>query len=302
MAVTVRSNWASDLLINYVTTEIQTLEPDLYFAMLGVRRDVPQGYDALVFPQTNQITTASVGTITEGQDPSATTWGSTSYKASLTQKGLLIQVSDLLVRDSAIEVIESGTRQVRLAVARQIDVFIQNITEAGTTISYAGGKTARANLGAGDLIDTVLYVKGIRTLRGNNVRPFEGRYFVAVGHPNQTTDLMLNTSSGAWIDIGRYTSVEALRAGKMDEFRGARVLESQNVQTFASTVTVYPLLLVGEESFGWGYFQLPEPILVTTPDSNNPLNVYDSIGGKVTLGVTRFEETRLNRLETAVSS
>ncbi|MDE2439136.1 MAG: N4-gp56 family major capsid protein [Patescibacteria group bacterium] len=302
MAVTVQSNWAGDLLINYVTTEIQTLEPDLYFALLGVRRDVPKGYDNLVFPQTNQINATSVGTLTEGQDPTSVTWGSTAYKAGGTQKGLLVQVSDLLVRNSAIEVLEACVRQVKLAVARQIDQFIQTTVEAGTTVSYAGGKSARTSLGSGDLIDTTLYVKGIRALRANNVRPFEGRYYVAIAHPSQVADLMLNTSTGSWIDVGRYTSTQELLEGKMDHFRGARVLESANVQTFSSTVTVYPMLLLGEEAFGWGYFQLPEPILVTTPDSNNPLNVYDSIGAKTTLGAIRFEETRLNRLETAVSA
>lgn len=302
MAVTLQAQWSSQLLINYVTTEIQTLEPDLYFARLGVRRDVPMGYQTLTFPQTNQITTASVSTISEGVDPTTTTWGSTAYTAAGTQKGLLIQVSDLLIRNSAIEVIEAGTRQVKLALARAVDNLIQTTVEAGTNVFYAGSKGSRAALGAGDLIDTVLYVKQIRTMRHNSVRPFEGRYYAFVAEPNQTSDLMLNTSSGSWTDIGRYTSVDEMREGKMDAFRGARVLESGNVQTFASTVTVYPGLFIGEESFGWGYYQLPEPILVTTPDSNNPLNVYDSIGGKFTLGATRFEEVRLDRIESAVSA
>jgi len=46
-----------------------------------------------------------------------------------------------------------------------------------------------------------------------------------------------------------------------------------------------------------------ELLLVTTPDSNNPLNLFTSIGGKVTLGVTRFEDKpgvfRIVRTESA---
>jgi hypothetical protein len=46
--------------------------------------------------------------------------------------------------------------------------------------------------------------------------------------------------------------------------------------------------------------------MVTTPDSNNPLNLYTSIGGKVTLGVTRFEDSvgtqRIIRVESAASA
>lgn len=305
MAVTVRSNWAADLLINYVTTEIKTLEPDLYFGNVGVRKDVPKGFDQLVFPQTSQIATSSVGTITEGQDPTAVTWGSSSYKGGPTQKGLVIQVSDLLVRNSAVEVITSGTRQVRYALLRAIDNLIQTTVNAGTNVLYAGGKASRAALGSGDIADITLAVRGVRNLRNANsagLMPFQGQYYVAIVDPSTEADLMLNSTTGAWIDVGRYSSVSDMKAGKLGDFRGTRFMSSANVQTFSSTVTVHPITLVGQESFGWGYFQAPTPEIVMSADSNNPLNVFQSIGAKATLGVTRFEEFRIQRIEAAVSA
>lgn len=72
---------------------------------------------------------------------------------------------------------------------------------------------------------------------------------------------------------------------------------------FNSTVPVMPTTIIGQDSFGWGYFSAPEAILTTTPDSNNPLNLSSSIGGKVTLGVTRFNDSpgspRIIRVESA---
>ena len=119
-------------------------------------------------------------------------------------------------------------------------------------------------------------------------------------------DLMSTTATGSWLDAGRYTSVDDILVGQMKEFRGVRYLESAYQNYFASTVSVFPTTLVGDRSFGWGYFQQPTPILVTTPDSNNPLNLYTSIGGKVSLGVTRFEDTlgtqRIRRIEAAISN
>lgn len=300
--VTIRSAWASNVLLDYVTEEIRTLEPDLYFAHMGVQRNVPKGYDVLNFPQTNSIVANSVSSLTEGTNPTSFTWGATTYRGTASQQGLIIQLSDLLVRDSAIEVISAAVRQVRLALARSIDNLLQTTVNAGTTIVYAGGKSTRASLAAGDLIDTSTYVTAIKKMRNANVRPFEGKYYGVVIYPGVETDLMLNTSTGAWIDIGRYSSAQELREGKMGDFRGGRILSSANVQTFASTVTVYPTTVFGEESFGWGYFQEPEPILVTTADSNNPLNVYQTVGAKMTLGVTRFEEARITRIESAVSA
>lgn len=305
MSVTVRSNWSAQLLINYVTTEIRTLEPELYFANVGVRKDVPKGSNVLAFPQTSQIATTSVSSIGEGTNPTAITWGSTAYTASQTQQGLVIQVSDLLVQSSAIEVITAGVRQVKDAMLRSIDNLIQTTVNGGTNVLYAGGKASRAALGSGDIMDVTLLVKGVRNLRtasNAGLKPFEGKYYVAVLDPNVETDLMLNSSTGSFIDVGRYTSVSDLREGKMHDFRGARVLTSANVQTFSSTVTVHPITLLGHESFGWGYFQPLTPEIVMDADSNNPLNVFQSIGAKATLGATRFEEARIQRIECAVSA
>lgn len=365
MAVTLRgSSWGgssantSELLVAYISDEIRTLEPDLQYARLGVRRDAPKGFDRILFPQTNQIpvkinvninssvtsfgsfvgggiggsvaaggnasvegqaniapgapvsSTAGVATILEGTNPTAVTWGATSYGSGPFQFGILIQVSDLLVHNSAIEVVDSCARQVRESMARLVDTVIQTVVNSGTNgVIYAGGKTSRTGLAAGDILTQTEMIKGVRNMRAANaagVRPFEGQYYVAVIHPNVMADLMSNSQTGAWQDMARYSSVDDVRAGKMGDFRGIRYLESAYQNYYNSTTTVYPTTLLGDQSFGWGYFQEPTPILVTTPDSNNPLNLFTSIGGKVTLGVTRFEDKpwvyRIVRGESAASA
>ena len=310
MAVTTTSTWSAQLLINYVTSIVRHLEPELQFAKLGVKKDVPQGFATLAFPQSRQVLTSSVSQITEGTNPSNVTWNSDAYTSGVTQYGIIIQVSDILVRNSAIEVVDNCALEVKYALSRQLDNSLQTTVNGSSYgILYGGGKSTRASLGAGDLIDTVTYTKAIRNLagvNGNGLKPFVGGWYAVICHPNQEFDLMSNTSSGGWIDTGRYTSVSDLLTGRMGDFRGGRVMRSPNVQTFSSTVTVYPMTVIGNESFGWGFFQPITPIIVTSPDSNNPLNLYTSIGGKFGLGVTRFEDTstsyRIARIETAVSS
>lgn len=262
--------------------------------------------------QSNSPVSSSFGVaaITEGTNPTAVTWGATAYSSGPAQYGILVQVTDLLVHNSAIEVVDSCTMQVRNALARLVDTVIQTVVNAGTNgVIYAGGKTSRTGIAAGDLLTQLEMGKAYRNLASSNaagLRPFEGKYYVAVIHPFAETDLMSNTSSGGFIDVGRYTSVEDLRAGALGDFRGIRYLRSAWQNYYNSTVPVFPTTVLGDESFGWGYFQQPTAILTTTPDSNNPLNLYSSIGGKVTLGVTRFEDTaaaqRIIRVESAVSN
>ena len=269
-----------------------------------------QGGQAATAPGFPVSSTQGVAAITEGTNPTSITWGATAYTSGPAQYGILVAVSDLLVHNSAIEVVDSATEQVKNSLARLVDTILQTVVNAGTNgIIYAGGKTTRAGLGAGDLVTQTEMGRGVRNLRASNaagLEPFEGGYYVAVIHPNSMHDLMSNTQTGAWIDAGRYTSVDDIKAGKMRDYRGVRYLETAWQNYFNSTVAVFPITILGEKSFGWGYFQQPTPILTTTPDSNNPLNLYSSIGGKVTLGVTRFEDSlgtqRIIRVEAAASS
>lgn len=361
MAVTVRgTGWGgastntSELLVAYINDEIRTLEPDLQYARLGRQRNIPKGFDRLLFPQSNQLpvkintsmltvggpggmagggsvwgagasilggaaatapgfpvsSTEGVAAIVEGTNPTSVTWGATSYSSGPAQYGILVQVSDLLVRNSAIEVIDDATRQVRLALARLVDTVIQTVVNAGTNgVIYSGGKTSRSTLGAGDTITIADMVKAVKYLRSSNAagaRPFSGSYYAGVIHPQVMGDLMSNTQTGGWIDVGRYSNVDDMRTGMMKDFRGVRYLETAWQNYFNSSVPVFPTTLISEDAFGWGYFQEPTATIVNTADSNNPLNLYTSISGKVTLGATRFEDlpgyVRIVRVESAISN
>src|SRR3990167_119639 len=263
-------------------------------------------------PVASAITGSAVGVaaITEGTNPTSVTWGATSYSSGPAQYGILVQISDLLVHNSAIETIDACTMHVRNALARLVDTALQTIVNAGSNgVIYGGGKTTRAGLAAGDLLTQAEMNKAYRNLASANasgLKPFEGSYYVAVIHPFPESDLMSNTATGSFNDVGRYSSVDDLRKGAMGDFRGIRYLRSAWQNYFNSTVPVFPTTVLGQDSFGWGYFQEPTPILVTTPDSNNPLNLYTSIGGKVTLGATRFEDAvgryRIVRVESAASN
>ena len=254
--------------------------------------------------------TEGVAAITEGTNPTSVTWGATSFATGPAQYGILVAVSDLLVRNSAIEVIDNATKEVRNSLARIVDTIIQTVVNAGSNgVIYAGGKTTRAGLAAGDLITQANMVTAVSRLRSSNaagLKPMDGGYYVAMIHPATASDLMSNTATGSYIDVGRYTSVEDLKAGKLGGFRGVRYMETAWQNFYNSTVPVIPVTLIGQESFGWGYFQEPQAILTTTPDSNNPLNLYSSIGGKVTLGVTLFNDTlgapRVVRVESAFTA
>lgn len=361
MATTVRgTSWGgastntSELLTAYINDEIRVLEPELRYAQLGKQRNVPKGFDRLLFPQTNQLpvrintsmattggpagfagggsvwgagasilggaaatapgfpvsSTEGVAAITEGTNPTSITWGATSYVSGPAQYGILVAVSDLLVRNSAIEVIDDATRQVRNALARLVDTILQTVVNGGTNgVIYSGGKTSRATLGAGDLMTKAEVIKATKYLRSSNAagaKPYSGGYYAGIVHPQVSGDMMNNTQTGAFVDVGRYTDVAGLKEGRVGDFYGVRFVDNPYQNYFNSTVPVFPTTILSEDAFGWGYFQEPTAMIVNTPDSNNPLNLYTSISGKVSLGATRFEDLpgyiRIARIESAISN
>lgn len=310
MAIIARSDWASDLLINYVARVIDNLEPELHFGSLGVKEDVPAGYDQLAFGRANKLTqTATQLTLNEvpasaetTPTPTGVSWGSTAYKAGPTRLGLIVKVTDLLIRNSAVEVIRNAAKETRNNLLRGIDSHLQTVVNGSTTstqIIYAGGKSSRSGLASGDVATPDLFVKAVGKMRKNNVKPYANNFYPALIHPFVMIDVMQNTGAGSWLDIARYTSPQELIEGKIGGYRGLRFLESSNIDTFSSTVTVYPTTIVGQESYGWGYFIPPTPVIINAADALNPLQLYSSIGAKVALGVTRFEEERIVRIESA---
>ena len=262
---------------------------------------------ANIAPGAPRSSSLGMAAIVEGTNPTAIAWGSTSYGSGPFQYGVVVEITDLLIRDSAIETVDACSEEVQKALARQVDAFLQTIVNAGTNgVIYAGAKTSRATVASGDTLTQTEMIKAVTWMRSANaagVEEMDGGYYAAVIHPGVSGDLMSNSQTGAYQDIARYSNVSDLKEGKLGSFRGIRYLETAGQQYFASAVNVFPTTVVGKNSFGWGFFQQPTPYLVNEPDSANPLALFTSIGGKVTLGCTRFEDKpgvfRVVRVEAA---
>jgi N4-gp56 family major capsid protein len=212
---------------------------------------------------------------------------------------MVVQISDMLVSNSAVETVRNAALEVRNAVARQLDVLAQSTVCTSSTASqiiYAGGKSNRSALAAGDAIEPTLIMKAVTKLQSANAIKM-GEVANGIIHPNVSGDLKANTTVGGY--LGFYTNVEDVKKHSLGTFRGAAFLDSANVQPFTSNVAVYPTMILGSDPYGWGYFQAPTVEMVNSADSSNPLNLYTSIGMKAAIGLTRLQEEKMVRIESA---
>ncbi len=308
MATTTTGNFESKALgIYYNTKVVESLQPNLFFEQFGTVVVAPQGNYTSRFYVAPQIATSSVTTLTEGTAPTGIAVTVNAIDTTPTQYGVNVELTDLVALTSVFDLINYSLTEVGKAMARKIDEVIQTVVNAGTNVIYAGGKTSRSALGSGDLMDAGLILRAAQRLRANSAPEFPGGGYALVIHPNVGFDLMSNTSAGQWIDVHKYAQPENIFKGEKGSLAGARIVESGNVQTFSSTVTVYPSTMIAADAYRISYWLASKVnTYVLPPESslsvNNPLGQKGSVGAKTNIGVARTQEERIVRIESAATA
>jgi N4-gp56 family major capsid protein len=312
MATTTTSNLEAAqkaLGIYYDKVVIESLQPNLYFEQFGTIVGVPQGNYTSRFFTFNRIATSSVTTLTEGTPPTSIAVSVNAIDTTPTQYGVNVELSDLVALTSVFDLINTTLSEVGKAMARKIDEVIQTVVNAGTNVIYAGNKTSRSALAAGDLFDADLIRKAAARLRKNAAPEFtnKGGGYVAITTPEVVFDLKSNTSVGQWIDMHKYAAPENLFNGEVGSMDGVRIVQSPNVVTFSSTVTVHPTTFIAADAYRISYWLANKVnTYVLPPESNlsvsNPLGQQGSVGAKTNIGVARTQEERLVRVESAASA
>jgi len=312
MATTTTSNLESAqraLGIYYDRIVIESLQPNLYFEQFGTIVSVSQGNYTSRFFTFNRIATSSVTSLTEGTPPTGIAVSVNAIDTTPTQYGVSVEMTDLVALTAVFDLINITLTEVGKAMARRIDEVIQTVVNAGTNVIYAGVKTSRSALAAGDLFDADLIRRAASRLRKNAAPEFtnKGGGYVAITTPEVVFDLKSNTSVGQWLDMHKYAMPGNLFTGEVGSIDGVRIVQSPNVQTFSSNVTVHPTTFIAADAYRISYWLASKVnSYVLPPESNlsvsNPLGQKGSVGAKTNIGVARTQEERLVRVESAASS
>jgi N4-gp56 family major capsid protein len=312
MATTTTSNLEAAqraLGIYYDKVVIESLQPNLYFEQFGTIVNVLQGNYTSRFFTFNRIATSSVTTLTEGTPPTGASVSVNAIDTTPTQYGVNVELTDLVALTAVFDLVNTTLTEVGKAMARKIDEVIQTVVNAGTNVIYAGGKTSRSALAAGDLFDVDLIRRAAARLRKNAAPEFtnKGGGYVAITTPDVIFDLKSNTSVGQWLDMHKYAMPENLFTGEVGSIDGVRFVQSPNVQTFSSSVTVHPTTFIAADAYRISYWLANKVnTYVLPPESNlsvsNPLGQKGSVGAKTNIGVARTQEERLVRVESAASA
>ena len=285
-------------------TVLENFEPNLRFYDMWEKPARPAGYNTLAWTRCNKLTVSpATASLTEWVTPDDTAITFTTISLTANQYGMYAIITDILEDVSPVPMVSNALKVIGQNMARIIDQVIQGVLAAGTNVIYPGTVSARASISASDLMTATLLAKANAFLSTKAAPVFWDGY-VAVMHPNIIFDLQTGTATWAFMDLSKYT--ESGRAqlvkGEIGKIFNVRVVSSPFIQTFASTVTVYPTYVMWKGAYGVADLQGLRSYMVGDGASkSDPLAQRRYVWAKVAFNAIILQQDALVRIESASS-
>jgi N4-gp56 family major capsid protein len=301
--ISTKANIGAGYLQTYLYKKVlENFEPNLYFYKMGEKPAVPGGYNVVQWAKPSQLTvTAANAALTEGVTPTSTSFTYAAITASPTQYGIYVEVSDRLLKVDPTNILGNAAKELGSNMARIIDKVIQTEVMAGTTVLYASTATNRAGVSS-TMTLSATDIRDAATKLASTNAPEIGMGFVAVAHPFVVGDLKAETATGTWIDSHKYAQPAEIFKGEIGSIYGVRIVQSSNVDTFSSTTTVYPTLVMGGGAYGVSDFSAVETVYTGPGGNSDPLKQRSTVGCKVDFAARILQQNSLVRLESAATS
>lgn len=280
---------------------LKNFEPKLRFYDMGQKPVYQDGYQTLAWTRVNRLeVTPASALLNQGITPVETNINLDTITLVPKQYGMYVTMSDYLLDVAPINLTKEATVQVGNNMARILDNVIQsNLATNGTNVIYGGTAGNRAAIGAGDVATASNFAQANAFLQTKGAPEFDSGY-VGVIHPNVVYDLQMESGTGAFVDVNKYSKPDAVMSGEIGKMFGVRLVTSGYIQTFASSVTVYPTYILGQGAYGVATLQtLQAYITPRMASDSDPLAQRVKVWSKLAFDSIILQQKALVRLETA---
>lgn len=282
---------------------LENFEPNLTFAKMWEKPMVDNGIGTISWAKPSKLTVSvATSTLTEWVTPTSTAFSYTTISTTPVQYGIYVEISDRLIKAAPTRILSEAANEVWMNMARIIDQVVQTEVMAGTNVFYAGTwNNARADLASTDYLVANDIKKAVVKLRSLDAPTYDGNMYVATLHPFVEWDLRGETN-GAYIEFSKYTTPDKLFKWEIGALHGCRFVTNSNVQTFASTTTVYPTLVMWKWAYWVAEWSSLENIYKPLGSGTDPLNQRATVGAKIDFAAKRLQEDAMVRIESAATS
>lgn len=237
-------------------------QPKLYFAQFAqskswsiADRD-PMPGDEVVFTIFSNLT-ATTAALSETGDPTAATMGKTQRTVTMYEYGKLVTTTQKLRVLSFANIDLSAARVVGDNMGKSVDLIARKAWDShtgSTYVKYASGVNPTAVLATNDMTAALVRYAFNRLSRGDVIKP-DGRFYVAVVHPDVAYDLRAETGAGSWRAPKEYVEPADIYTGEIGEFEGFRFVETTDAKLLADgatgTVDLYTSYFFGFQACGY---------------------------------------------------
>jgi N4-gp56 family major capsid protein len=267
-----------------VRTVLKNFEPNLVFAQFGMAPIDEDGADNIVWAKFPALTiTPSQAEVIDGVTPNDVAYTAETISAASKQYGIYVILTDKLTKKSLFNMSDIVAEILGDNMARIVDNVIQNeVTDNATNRVYAattsGGTRAsnRAALGSTSVMFTYDIACCVTKLKTGSAPRWEAGAYVGILSPLVSHYISTESGAGGWLNIKQYTVAgqSDIYRGEIGMIHGARMIESSNVKTYNSTITVYPTTFLGKRAFGITELQSLQTIIkgFGSAGTGDPLN------------------------------
>ena len=247
----------------------------------------------------------------------------TAITGTVAQYGDAIGFSDIVSTVTIDPLLTQATQILAEQASQTIDELVRDTLVAGTTVLYANGEDARADLAGTDNFAEMDGTGGTATggslydlrlirlqMELNRARPIGGAYQV-ITHPRVMFDIQ---STQEWREAQLYNQTSRITPGDPDgsvgELYGLKFWTTDVAKVFTdagvASEDVYCMLVFGQDAFG--IIDLAGHNLQTifkslgSAGTLDPLNQQSTMGWKVTFGTKILQQAFMLRYECATST
>lgn len=265
---------------------LRTFEPNLVHLQFGVEYPLPANSGKTTDLRKMIPIEANTTALTEGNPGDGTMIAQTHVQVSINQYGDYARYTDLLSMTHLDVTIRDESRRFGEAGARSIDSIVRDELATCTNVVYAGGKTSRTSLTAGDKLTSLELRKAVKMLKKAHAQPFEGGYYVAIVGPDTIFDLQ---DDERFLSVAKYQDKENIYKGEIGRLYGVRLVETTEAKIFegagASSANVASVIVLGRYAYGWvGLKGKAKPRVIVKPfgsaGTDDPLDQITTVGWK----------------------
>lgn len=284
MATTNSAALSADLQTYFARNLLIVAKKDQVFRQFAWIEPLPsQSSLTISFTQYSKFATVS-SSLTEGTPPSSTTVASSAITATVNQVGAYVQLTDLAELTVKHPVVAQVMQLLGMQAGESIDLLIQGVVVAGTSVQYAGGAANRAALSSSNVMTMTEFRRAVKTQRTNGALPFDMDYVMVVD-PSVEADILADTQ---FTSVGNFNP-DPVYIGEVGKWFGTRVVRSNNIPAISSTTTVHTSFVFGQNAYAVTDLQQLQMYVEGPGGITDPLEQTRTMGWK-----TAFKAVILN--------